>query len=366
MDRMHLAGGTPTAVMEASSAIDHRPHRRERSSATTGHVAVVEFSDAERDEMARALDEGFLAEVVERRIPVDSPAFFDLAETVEGVLPGPARTAIAALRRGDVAAVILRGLPGDEDPGPTPNERAARPVPPARGHAWNAVVMRKLGYELGYRSEKRGAVMHDVYPTPQGADSQSNESSKSDLQLHTENAFHPIRPDFVALYCVRTPPDSPATKLALLDDILPVLTDQEVQTLREKRFVAKVVDSFRYEGEDDHELQVQVLAGPSRRPSTRWHCTWRGADETAQHTAQSFAEAADAVSTQVPLGEGDLLVFNNELCLHGRVPFEARFDGSDRWLLRGYILRDPTTISPFVTAEHPRVVHVDLAASAAT
>jgi hypothetical protein len=42
----------------------------------------------------------------------------------------------------------------------------------------------------------------------------------------------------------------------------------------------------------------------------------------------------------VTLDEGDLLVVDNRRALHGRVPFEARHDGSDRWLLRAYVWAD--------------------------
>jgi alpha-ketoglutarate-dependent taurine dioxygenase len=36
----------------------------------------------------------------------------------------------------------------------------------------------------------------------------------------------------------------------------------------------------------------------------------------------------------IALGSGDLLIIDNLQAVHGRRPFKARYDGSDRWLRR--------------------------------
>ncbi len=40
------------------------------------------------------------------------------------------------------------------------------------------------------------------------------------------------------------------------------------------------------------------------------------------------------VSVAVSLSLGEVLVVDNDLVVHGRVPFKARYDGTDRWLKR--------------------------------
>lgn len=42
----------------------------------------------------------------------------------------------------------------------------------------------------------------------------------------------------------------------------------------------------------------------------------------------------------VILGHGDVLVIDNQRAVHGRRRFLARYDGTDRWLRRGWALRD--------------------------
>lgn len=40
------------------------------------------------------------------------------------------------------------------------------------------------------------------------------------------------------------------------------------------------------------------------------------------------------------LEAGDLLVIDNAVAVHGRTPFTPRFDGTDRWLQRTFVVSD--------------------------
>jgi L-asparagine oxygenase len=53
------------------------------------------------------------------------------------------------------------------------------------------------------------------------------------------------------------------------------------------------------------------------------------------------------------LTTGDLLVVDNLLAVHGRSPFAARFDGSDRWLQRAFVVSD---LAPSTADRRGRVV----------
>jgi L-asparagine oxygenase len=323
-------------------------------------VAIVRITAAERRALARTVD-GWLGEIVGRDgIAPGSADFFDAAEIAEGALPARARAALALLRRGAIEVVVLRGLPVDPVPGPTPSRPGEAPRTPRVGHAWLAMVVRRLGHELGYAREKGGSLVHHVYPVGPLAASQSNASSRVALDLHTENAFHPVRPDHIVLYAVRAPDDPPATRLALVDDVLRHLSDDEIEVLRQPRFAVRVVDSHRLEGERDVEVPMAVLSGSWRRPVVRWHGSVRGTDEGAARVADAFADAAGGVVQDVRLAAGDLLAFSNERCLHGRDRFAARLDGRDRWLLRGYAVRDVARAAAGASPARPGVLRLDL------
>lgn len=326
-------------------------------------VWAVELDTSEQEHAKSVLEQDLLEPMRSVGIKAATPDFFNAAEVVEGALPQRARSSLAALRRGRIPAVLLKGLPSDDDPGATPTESGEGSDRAERGHAWISMVVRKLGDEFGYAMEKKGSLVHDIFPTREGAETQSNAAFKVDLSLHTENAFHPIRPDWVTLYCVRAPEDPPATRLVILDEVLVQLTDDEIEILREPRFKLRVVDSHRAEGEADIAMPVAPISGSPRRPVVRWHETLEATDEVAARTAETFTRAAHRATRRLKLGEGDMLIFANEFCLHGRDRFNATLDGTDRWLLRGYALRDLTRTTAYVAPVNPRVTRIDLTSS---
>jgi hypothetical protein len=65
-----------------------------------------------------------------------------------------------------------------------------------------------------------------------------------------------------------------------------------------------------------------------------------GTDSEAQRALETLAAAVAEHHTGVVLEAGDLLVVDNALAVHGRTPFTPRFDGSDRWLQRTFVVAD--------------------------
>jgi L-asparagine oxygenase len=345
----------------AGSHADDEPKPGE----TGPRFRVAVLSSEEADQIARTVDEVLLERAERDGLDFRSSEFFDQAEVVEGILPSSAREALAEMRRGLVDAVVVRGLPRDEHAIASVEDRSEGPVAPGRSHAFLSAVVRRLGHEHSYAREKSGALVHDIRPTASGAKLQSNESWKVDLSLHTENAFHPLRPDYVCLCCVRAPESPPATHLSLLRDILPRLTDNEISVLREERFRISVVDSFLTGGEQKAELPLRILNGGSRRPFVRWHQTVRGTDEEAKSVASTFDTVATDAANPVRLRSGDLVAFANDRVLHGRDKFDAALDGSDRWLLRSYVTKDLAPLAPYVTPARPGSIRLELTGFAA-
>jgi hypothetical protein len=65
-----------------------------------------------------------------------------------------------------------------------------------------------------------------------------------------------------------------------------------------------------------------------------------GIDTEAEDVLVAVRSAIAAVETAVVLEAGDLLVVDNNVAVHGRSPFSARFDGTDRWLQRSFVVAD--------------------------
>jgi hypothetical protein len=69
---------------------------------------------------------------------------------------------------------------------------------------WLSLVAKILGEPIGYAQEKNGAVLQNVRPRKGQETKIASNSSAIVLDLHVENGYHPIRPDFLILYCLRT------------------------------------------------------------------------------------------------------------------------------------------------------------------
>ncbi|WP_220096424.1 TauD/TfdA family dioxygenase [Streptomyces cyaneus] len=196
----------------------------------------------------------------------------------------------------------------------------------------------QLGEIVAYRNEKRGALVQNVVPVRMLENSQSNGGSVS-LQFHTENAFHPNRPDYVGLLCLRPAhQEEVGTYVASIRQALPLLSDKDRAILCENRFITSPPPSFRSEQKTEpHPL----LSGDIDDPDIRvdFHAT-AALDDTGAEAMSRLGEALAAVRSALHLRHGDMVFLDNRLVVHGRSAFTPRYDGTDRWLHRVFVHLD--------------------------
>jgi L-asparagine oxygenase len=60
----------------------------------------------------------------------------------------------------------------------------------------------------------------------------------------------------------------------------------------------------------------------------------RGKTDEAQEALDELNNAISQSVQDIVLEQGDLLVIDNRTTVHGRKPFAARYDGTDRWVMR--------------------------------
>ena len=252
--------------------------------------------------------------------------------------------AAIALAGGVPAGAVL--VPGIEvgDPGPTPTE-----MHPARLDAPSAAALLaaagRLGHPVGYAQEHGGQVVQNIYPLAESVGQQISTSSDVPLAFHTETAFHPHRSHFLLLLCLRSDPGA-ATTLCSVDALVPELPDDVVATLEQPRFRTGVDLSFG-RGDGWMTAPTPVLArddGGARTLNYDGELTV-GLDDDARDALTTLADAIASTYTSVVLEAGDLLIVDNRRAVHGRSPFRARFDGTDRWLQRTFVVDDVSTIT---------------------
>jgi L-asparagine oxygenase len=254
------------------------------------------------------------------------------------------------------SALLISGLPIDEDLPDTPSEEVASTA--KHGQISECAILLTallLGEPVAYHAEKGGALVQDVYPIRSRRDTPSNESSAVGLGVHTELVFsrkaperplHVAAPDFVLLLGLRCPEDRLAIT-AVLDagEVCSKLEERHLSALRAPGFRLMAPYSFTRDADGSRpwSAPTALLRGPVDAPSLAFDtaCGVRVLSADAAEALGALSEACDdpAIRKDVHLRTGDLLAIDNRRCAHSRSSFPARFDGRDRWLQRVYVRR---------------------------
>jgi L-asparagine oxygenase len=202
-----------------------------------------------------------------------------------------------------------------------------------------------FGYPIGYLQEQQGQIVQNLFPIKKEAEQQISSSSKVNLELHTETAFHTYLPDFLLLLCLRGD-EVAGTTYALLSDILKDIHVSVVDVLKKNLFKTSIDASFRLNGEDDYFTTVPVI---SRDANNRYimkydRTVMTGITVEAQIALNVFTKAIERNTQTVFLKAGDLLVLDNNITVHGRTAFQAKYDGSDRWIQRVVVRKEINSI----------------------
>lgn len=199
---------------------------------------------------------------------------------------------------------------------------------------------RELGTPISYIQEQGGNLVQNILPVRKTEYNQISTSSKAELELHTETAFHPYKPSHLLLLCLRGD-KSAVTTYANSEDFLSDLSEETIEILQEPLFKTRVDESFRTDGSPDVELIMPIL----RKTNTGFDVTYdknfmSGTTLDAEMALKNISWAIATCTKEVVLDDGDLLIINNNRTVHGRKPFQARYDGTDRWVLRLFTIRD--------------------------
>jgi Fe(II)/alpha-ketoglutarate-dependent arginine beta-hydroxylase len=261
---------------------------------------------------------------------------------------------------------VISGLPIDESAaGPTPTSYSDEP----QGHevrkagALLMMIGSLLGDPFSYLTQQQGRLVLDVFPVDGHQESQLGSSSAATLEWHNEDAFHPHRADWIMLLCVRNH-DGVATTFAPVQEL--ELAPDTRELLFEDRFVIKPDESHTAEfnagttgyADDDVRVseafgrvrtmcedpaRVPILTGDRQAPFVRIDPAFMEReldDPAAERALDEVIDQFDGRMRDVVLAPGEMLIIDNLRAVHGRRPFAARYDGTDRWLRRINVTAD--------------------------
>ncbi|MFE3775122.1 TauD/TfdA family dioxygenase [Streptomyces sp. NPDC059122] len=272
---------------------------------------------------------------------VDDPDWVARARHAWEDVSAEVRRTVREFRRhsGADGALVLRGLPIDaRHLPPTPMVKGSVQHHPSLTAAMLLLFAGGLGDPAAFAAEKSGALVQDVVPVPGQEEVQGNVGAV-ELTFHTENAFHPHRPDYVMLLCLRSDHEGVAElRTSCARRVLPLLTPGTRETLGRPEFVTEAPPSFGPAGEGTAHA---VLTGDPADPDWCFdEAATRAVTPEARVALAELAEVAHRTYTAVRLRPGDLAIVDNRVTLHGRSAFTPRYDGRDRWLQRTFAFSD--------------------------
>ncbi len=215
----------------------------------------------------------------------------------------------------------------------------------------------KFGHPISYIQEQQGSLIQNIIPVQNTEKQQISTSSKVELGLHTETAFHPYKPDYIMLLCLRGDHKA-ATTYANLSDILNQLDVNTRRVLKQKWFTTGIDLSFRTSNEPDQEISISIVGELDGMLTLTYdELLIKGTNDLANEALEKVNQAVKNCTQEIVLKTGDLLVLDNKKTIHGRKPFQARYDGTDRWVQRMLIRK---TLPPKKFLLDNNIINVEL------
>jgi len=260
----------------------------------------------------------------------------------------------------DTGILVIRGLIVDEDLVDTPLDNKGGIGAKTTFAKQQAVLAQLLGTMIAYEAEGNGHLIQDMVPNPKLAATQQSQGSKVELEAHTEQCFSDYKPDYVILGALRGDPEA-LTYAFNGRNISAQFTDEEIAKLRQPLWATMIDDSFRPFIPDPEAVRgpFPILSGPADDPyvlvdQDLMHGITAEAQELLQKVVQVYIEHRAAHNLQA----GDLLLLDNLRAMHGRSMYAPRFDGKDRFIARGFVVRDRRRLWPQLLPDRRTVAAV--------
>ncbi|MEV0686031.1 TauD/TfdA family dioxygenase [Nocardia sp. NPDC050378] len=270
------------------------------------------------------------------------PALLAEIDRRAGELPASVRHAVRPPATA-AGATVVRGLRvSDAEFGPTPADwqRAAVSAGDSThlGSLELDIVLlllaRCAGDLFGWLGQQNGRLVNNIVPAAGHEHEQSGASSATLLSPHSEDAFHAERANLLMLACVRNP-DRVATTVSSIREV--ELGDEDRRILATP--TVPILPDVSY-GTDFGSFAPPlptVWVDENGCDTIRYDPAYTPLDDAdpAFRAAYARLTAELARVCHAPaLAPGELLLVDNDVAVHGRVPFRARYDGTDRWLKR--------------------------------
>ena len=275
----------------------------------------------------------------------DQDVFLDRAGVLAHELPRRVRETFYSFKRHEAAAVLhVAGSPVSlESAGPTPSSyvEAEPGFRLNEAQILHGLYGSLLGEAIGFTSQRAGSAYNSIIPLPGLADvPNSSSGSNHDFGFHIEDAFHPLRPDYLGLACIRND-EGAGTTVASIEGI-DNLSEQERAVLFEPRFSIGHNPIHQTSGAVDENFQ-SIFFGSPEYPYFRVNFAALDIsqlDGIERSAVVKLHEYLQHNKETLILEGGEYVYVDNFRCAHARDAYTPLPAGRSRWLSRLCLTHD--------------------------
>ncbi|MEN7551483.1 hypothetical protein AAG747_26435 [Rapidithrix thailandica] len=178
-----------------------------------------------------------------------------------------------------------------------------------------------------FAQRKGGGIMHAIIPDAGMEYTQTGSGSKTDLYVHTEDAFLYNQADFISLLYLRNEEEVPSSLYSIRSH---GSMENKMQELFEPIYKCPKDANYDVDNDETSEELTSIFYGNKKWPFMRFDAAEQIFNEKVKQSPRAlnhlldFWEKSKALiyNSFVP-DAGDLVFLNNHLCAHGRSAFVA-------------------------------------------
>ena len=277
------------------------------------------------------------ADIIAATTELDDPNFGDRIDHASASLP----ELMDLLQAQKSHLLMLDGLPYPAVNGGTPKSWNDCKGTVKTWRTLLVIIAKTMGKPFGWIGQQDGRLVTDLVPNPKQAKTQTGASSSVDLTLHTEDAFTPRRATHFMLFGLRNH-ESVGTTIAPISEAIKLLSQEDINLLQEPETTIVPDDSYS-KSSVTTSLPLQTLWQSDDGWKLRYDPAYTKITDARPEWVAAYnnlTKALKTVTSTVPIKPGQIAIINNDECVHGRVAFTPRYDGTDRWMLRINLMQE--------------------------
>ena len=305
------------------------------------HQCTIDLTDADINlllKLEHDLNEG--------PTPTNSPDLFcSKAKTLSKLLPNHIKRELMhfSVNGSPTGYLLIKNIPIEDTP-PTPSGNQFKVGETTLLARVQAILTSFFSDLISYEAEGYGRLFQDVVPIKSMSTVQTSLGSSTELEIHTEQAFSKLRPDFLSLSCLRGD-NNANTYILPVQKIIDNATENEITLLRKPLWKTGVDLSFKLNGhefiEGDIRGPLAILTGDQFDPQITFdQDLMTGVCDESQAMVKKIVDIYYKHRYSHNLKPGEIIIIDNRRALHGRSPFFPQFNGFDRFLVRCFSTLD--------------------------